>query len=353
MKIEKLMEFLNNKEEHYTISDEFVRKFQQTPSNKDSYVYYAWKLGKTISKEKAEPNQKWHFFDRYIKVKTDEKSISKQDEAEKLYNGIECPELLIWLAEACNINKETIKIVSVKAEKNLENGEKTRAQVANEIRKQIPWRMMEKTIQLEMNENIRNINVTDIINEFECNYRKRQEIKKRDTILKAILIISAIASVLTLILGYLGVWNILISLIFMVALILDTNCMIYIANKESYPIYNNKQLESIKNMLKKKKIYNKEKRLELREVLNNRISKTAKYENNWKFIFVTFTIPMILTYIHEHMMCAPLWLQIVATIILGLVIVAIIGLLEIKTNQQTSSVWELICAIDEIELRNI
>ena len=66
MELKEWMDYLIKQQEHYPVSDEFIKKYQQSPNNHKGYIYYAWETGHIIDRNLAEPNQKWHFFESYI-----------------------------------------------------------------------------------------------------------------------------------------------------------------------------------------------------------------------------------------------------------------------------------------------
>ena len=65
MTLENLRNYLETAEEKYPISTEFTKDYQQSPANKNGYVYYAWKHGLNVCKKTADPSQKWHFLEAY------------------------------------------------------------------------------------------------------------------------------------------------------------------------------------------------------------------------------------------------------------------------------------------------
>ncbi|MBF0921992.1 MAG: hypothetical protein HXK49_03150 [Atopobium sp.] len=94
-----LIKFYCEKNEHYPISDEFIKKYQQKPT-RDSYIDFARTTGHTVSAEQCEPNQKWHLFEAYIswKFKKNRENVGQ----------LRCPELLLWMAEAAGIDDEIV-----------------------------------------------------------------------------------------------------------------------------------------------------------------------------------------------------------------------------------------------------
>lgn len=147
MTIAEWMKILANKKEHYPISDEFVKFYQQSPLNKDGYVYLAWETGHVICREIAEPNQKWHFFESYILILITQGKLQLSDDAEKCYKKLKCPELLLWIAEAAGIESEKINEAAKVARDIIDYGTNGRARntagikIVKEI---IPWNMIEE-----------------------------------------------------------------------------------------------------------------------------------------------------------------------------------------------------------------
>ncbi|HEX8932211.1 MAG TPA: hypothetical protein VF810_03595, partial [Patescibacteria group bacterium] len=146
MTIKEWMKLLGDKKEHYPISDEFIKDYQQSPVNKNGYVYFAWETGRVICREIAEPNQKWHFFESYILILIEQGKIQLDDDAGKCYKKLKCPELLLWIAEAVGIDSEIVNEAARKAREIIDidtNGQlrnKAGIEIAN---KMIPWYMIE------------------------------------------------------------------------------------------------------------------------------------------------------------------------------------------------------------------
>lgn len=98
-----LIKLYCKKNEHYPISDEFMKKYQQK-ATRDSYIDFARETGHTVSAEQCEPNQKWHLFESYISRTFEEKCENVVVDIRKL----KCPELLLWMAEAAGIDDEIV-----------------------------------------------------------------------------------------------------------------------------------------------------------------------------------------------------------------------------------------------------
>lgn len=140
IKLRDWVEFLEGREEHYPISDEFVKDYQQDPSNKNGYVYHAWETGRTISKAAAEPNQKWHYLDAYIGLKIEEREFHEDDDAKYSYANLKCPELILWIAEAVGVDNKKIFASSNKAKELINaGGSRSRVLAASAIKNIITW----------------------------------------------------------------------------------------------------------------------------------------------------------------------------------------------------------------------
>lgn len=147
MTIKEWMKLLEDKKEHYPISDEFIRNYQQSPVSKNGYVYFAWKTGHVICSETAEPNQKWHFFESYMLTSIVDGKIQLDDDAEKRYKMLKCPELLLWIAEAVGIDSDIVNEAASQAREIIDNGVNgySRNEAGRKIAKElIPWDMIEK-----------------------------------------------------------------------------------------------------------------------------------------------------------------------------------------------------------------
>lgn len=112
----KMISFYADKKEHYPISDDFIECYQQKDNgDQNSYITYAKKVGHIIAPKKHEPNQKWHFFEAYFMRKIID------SEGEKIeIKGFRCPELLLWLAEAADVDQNIIKQASVLAKDKID-----------------------------------------------------------------------------------------------------------------------------------------------------------------------------------------------------------------------------------------
>ncbi len=98
---------LESKMEHYPLSDEFIERYQQ---NGGGYIDNAKKAGITVDRQRYEPNQKWHFFESWLSECLMENTISWEDDARsRIYSKLLCPELLLWIYEACGVDPVKVK----------------------------------------------------------------------------------------------------------------------------------------------------------------------------------------------------------------------------------------------------
>ena len=141
MTVGDLKRFYGDKDEHYEISDRFVKGgYQQKNSGPGTYIGYADELGMEINYLEAKPNQHWHLIESYCKGKSDD---------EKVYSSrLKCPELLLWMAEAAGIDKETIDKAEKEARDIIDKGKNGYARVnaAYKIVEIIKWEELEKII---------------------------------------------------------------------------------------------------------------------------------------------------------------------------------------------------------------
>ena len=107
--------FLQTKKAHYPLSDEFVERYQQ---DGDGYIVNAKKAGLIVDRYQHEPNQKWHFFDSWLYPSIEEGTITWEADAKsRVYTNLKCPELLLWIYEACDVNPVKVKQAKEAAEK--------------------------------------------------------------------------------------------------------------------------------------------------------------------------------------------------------------------------------------------
>ena len=112
--------FLQNKKEHYPLSDEFIERYQQTDGG---YIDTAKKLGLLVDKEPS-------LEDGTVTMESNPQTV--------VYNRLLCPELLLWIYEASGVSPAKVK----KAKDVAEEGKVNRTRVttiAKNMRSQVSW----------------------------------------------------------------------------------------------------------------------------------------------------------------------------------------------------------------------
>lgn len=102
--------YLNDKLEHYPLSDEFIERYQQSSGG---YIDYAKQLGIVVDRYQHSPNQKWHYFTSWL---GQSEYTGSEDAKTRIYNGLKCPELLLWIFEAMGAPTNKIKAAKEVAE---------------------------------------------------------------------------------------------------------------------------------------------------------------------------------------------------------------------------------------------
>ena len=143
--------FLETKKEHYPLSDEFVERYQQKDGG---YIDNALKAGLVVDKYKHEPNQKWHFFESWLYPSIEDGTLSWDESAKsRVYSKLLCPELLLWIYEACEVSPSKVKEAKDIAELAKINGTNL-STMAKNMRGIVAWEDLEKTIINFMNSNV-------------------------------------------------------------------------------------------------------------------------------------------------------------------------------------------------------
>ena len=141
--MEDIALFLEDKKEHYPFSDEFVEKYQQSSGG---YISNAKKAGLVVDKQLHEPNQKWHFFESWLYPSIEDGSLSWDEDAKsRVYSKLQCPELLLWIYEACEVDPSKVKQAKDIAELGEVQGLST-ASIAKNMRSIVSWEDLETTI---------------------------------------------------------------------------------------------------------------------------------------------------------------------------------------------------------------
>lgn len=139
----QMVEYLLTKNEHYPLSDEFIERYQQ---NDGGYIDKALKEGLLVDKLQHEPNQKWHFFESWFYPSLEEETISYTDDAKsRVYNKLLCPELLLWIYEACEVSPTKVRAAMKVAEEAKTQGTHI-STMAKNMRGCVPWEDIAETI---------------------------------------------------------------------------------------------------------------------------------------------------------------------------------------------------------------
>ena len=137
----QLSNYLSKQDAHYPISDDFIKTHQQASGG---YIQYAKERGKTVDKEQCEPDQKWHFFSSWLYRSIDDGSLTWQESGKKrTYSGFLCPELLLWLFEACGGDSAAVEAAKEVAIEGKDAGTPL-ATIAKNMRELVPWESLER-----------------------------------------------------------------------------------------------------------------------------------------------------------------------------------------------------------------
>ncbi len=132
----EIADFLQDKNAHYPFSDEFIERYQQSGGG---YIDTAKKAGLIVDKQKHEPNQKWHFFDSWLYPSIDDGSLTWDADAKRrVYTGLLCPELLLWIYEASGVDPVKVSNAKTVAEQGKAAGTNV-STIAKNMRACVPW----------------------------------------------------------------------------------------------------------------------------------------------------------------------------------------------------------------------
>lgn len=147
--IRDIADYLENKNEHYPLSDEFIERYQQTSGG---YIDYAKKTGHMVNKEMHEPNQKWHFFNSWLYQSIDDGSLTWDADAKRrVYTNLLCPELLLWIYEATEVDPVKVRNAKKVAEEGKSAGTNV-STVAKNMRACVAWEDIQVTLLKYMSE---------------------------------------------------------------------------------------------------------------------------------------------------------------------------------------------------------
>lgn len=141
--ISQLSNYLSRQKAHYPISDAFIEEYQQASGG---YIEYAKSMGKTVDKSAHEPDQKWHYFSSWLYRSIDDGTLTWQSSGKsRTYSGFLCPELLLWLFEACGGESALVQNAYDIAVEGKTNGTNL-STTAAAMRKAVPWEGLEANI---------------------------------------------------------------------------------------------------------------------------------------------------------------------------------------------------------------
>ena len=150
--VRDVADYLSTKKAHYPISDEFIEKYQQKSGG---YIELALEKGLVVDKHLHEPNQKWHFFDSWLALKVQEHIDDGKEDFytlsanQRIYTNLICPELLLWIYEACEVSPIKVREAMRVAEQGKVNKTNT-STVASMMRNIVPWDDIEATVRAFM-----------------------------------------------------------------------------------------------------------------------------------------------------------------------------------------------------------
>jgi hypothetical protein len=127
--------FLETKKEHYPLSDEFVEKYQQESGG---YIDNARKAGLVVDKQLHEPNQKWHYFESWLYPTIAEGMSWDESAKSRSYTYFRCPELLLWIFEASNVDPNLVREAKLVAERGKVN-DTNEGTICSEMRAIVTW----------------------------------------------------------------------------------------------------------------------------------------------------------------------------------------------------------------------
>ena len=134
--VQQFADYLEDKREHYPLSDEFIERYQQTSGG---YIEYAKKQGIPVDKYNHSPNQKWHFFTSWLGQSLEDGSLTMSEDAKsRIYTKLLCPELLLWIYEAMGVDPVKVNNAKAVAEAGKSAGTAV-STIAKNMRAQVSW----------------------------------------------------------------------------------------------------------------------------------------------------------------------------------------------------------------------
>ena len=134
--MEEFVRFIETKKEHYPLSDQLTERYQQKSGG---YIENGPAAGIVVDKEQFSPNQKWHFLHSWFYPSIEDGDITWDASAySRVYVNLRCPELVIWIYEACGVNPSKVREAAKISEEARVNGTNLGTMVSN-MRKVVPW----------------------------------------------------------------------------------------------------------------------------------------------------------------------------------------------------------------------
>lgn len=134
------IEYCSRQKEKPENTTKFIKQYQQLNSGKGTYLHEAIVHGIMIYKCEGEPNQKWHLLKSWYPNK--EKTISEKEITE--WCGLQCPELLLWIAEVAGQKEKVKKVVNTILHDSehlyKENDREARRAMVKLIKETIEWK---------------------------------------------------------------------------------------------------------------------------------------------------------------------------------------------------------------------
>ncbi len=132
----QMADFLLTKKAHYPFSDQFMERYQQTSGG---YLDNAKRAGIPVDRQQHSPDQKWHFFESWYYPSIEEGTLSRDDDAKKrIYTNLLCPELLLWIYEACGVEPAKVRAAMKAAEAGKVSGASV-STIAKNMRSCVSW----------------------------------------------------------------------------------------------------------------------------------------------------------------------------------------------------------------------
>ncbi len=143
----QMADFLSTKKEHYPFSDQFMERYQQTSGG---YLDNAKGANVPVDRQQHSPNQKWHFFESWYYPSLADGTLTREDDAKsRIYTKLLCPELLLWIYEACGVAPSKVKQAMEAAEAGKTSGTAVTS-IAKNMRACVSWEDIAKAFEVSL-----------------------------------------------------------------------------------------------------------------------------------------------------------------------------------------------------------